>query len=305
MVKESSSDKSNGDKTTSVKIEDLKSNDAKSGDLKSVDLKSSETKTDQKDTDIPKETDIPKPNDEELHYKVVLEELKKALKSFIEYQTNIDRLVHHIKLVTSQSESMISDAEIKVQYHINIKQLIQAVFTEVYLLGTEEYQEKIGQRLKNKQLVCIAVNTKTESDENNHSEYHIKGMVFFDEKILKVNRWNIQKNPTIILYKIQNFDDAKFEPIIKKMINSFNEPLEQHHWDKDLNQVLNLEKTNKIIKKEHAIGNCAWLTAKMTMYSIIFAIIFQSLKELGAREMVANKIAVTIAEFWYKLFTNR
>lgn len=242
---------------------------------------------------------------EELHFHLVLEELKKALVNFLGYQHNVDKLVHHIKNITSQPESIISDSDIKVQYHINIKQLIQAVIDETTALGTLEYLKKIPRRLKNKNLIGLGIKTMGDPaiDDSSESECHIKGVVFFDEKLLKLNRFDIHKNPSIIIYKIQSFDQEKLEPILERLVKSFEVPLDHHDWDHGLNEELRLEKINKISKKEHAIGNCGWITAKMLVYSIVYAIIFQSLKELGAKDIVGNKIAIAIAEYWYKLFT--
>lgn len=239
---------------------------------------------------------------QELSFAIAIEELKKSHAEFLSNEENVDKITHFINNILSQHQPMLTDTEVRVEYKINVNELMDVVTHELFEVGTKEYEDKMSTRVQNREIYVVPVKVADRETSLNCEECEIKGVVLFGDKFLKVNRGN-KKSPSVTLYKIQKFDLPEAIRMIGVLMDSFAVPLDRKNWDKELNEVFNLEKTNKVIKKEHAIQNCAWLTSKMFIYCIVYGVIYQSLKELSAKDIVSNKIAVAVAEAWYKFFT--
>lgn len=265
-------------------------------------------------------------------FQKALQEFKETWTQFLSYKENIEKIVKLTNAILVAHTPLASDNEPRIQYKINIPNLFKVITGVMAEFGTEKYIQRIGTKLENKELLLVPVETKCHHEHppelpmNNHSqlESHLephldmhpeaenhhkldsecvmKGIVFFDDKVIKLNR-GTKKMPSITIYKIQKYDKEKLGGLIVKFLKSIQEPLVLKEWDKELNDTLHLEKITQVIKKEHGIGNCVWVALKLFLYSSVYAIVYHSLLEIKAKELIAGKIAISIAEDIYKTFT--
>lgn len=233
---------------------------------------------------------------ENLDFNTALAELKRSYRLFIESKENIDKLNNLILHAFSSRHLRITDRESVT--------LIHKISTSLNNFYTEHYYDNLADQLSSQSLVMIPVKTAStsESNEHEHEREHIKAIVLFDERLLKINRRAIYKNTSVRVYRIQPYPISEMEQLLQTFLNSFETPLDHSNWDKTLNSLTHAEKINTITKKEQNVGNGSWLTSKMLLLAIVYAVLYQHCHSKDVKEFEAEPLCSQIAEGFYKLF---
>lgn len=258
---------------------------------------------------------------ENLPFNSAIRELKRTYEIFNEtndFQEKINYLI-------SQAFLMRHHRILEKDSAILIDQISRVIF-DFY---TADYFDHIEEILKKRDLLIVPIKTmyaedkesitplganrgepvsEIDTDTDNargeppySTHEHIKAIVIFDERLLKINRRENTKKLGLRIYRIQYAPITDLLNIMNIFLNSFDKPLDSN-WDKELNALLHAEKINHITKKELQVGNGSWLTAKMLILAATYATLFQYCKSQGLKELEAESISIHIAEGIYKLF---
>lgn len=232
---------------------------------------------------------------ENLEFNSTLAMFKGSFRMFMLEKDSQDKLYNLIAKVLHRNRYRIPEKEILILLH-RISNYILNFYNEGYLANLEEL-------LKSRSLIVVPVRTyhKENGDEKDHKE-HFTAVALFDDRLLKVNRAGSEKTPTIRIYRTQQFPIDDIKNAIQEYLGSFTQALDLSTWDKSINSITKNEKVNQITKKEQSVGNAAWLTLKMLIIVIVYAIFYEYFKSKGLREFQADPMAMEIAEGYYKLF---
>jgi len=242
---------------------------------------------------------------ENLDFTNAVNELKRSYKLFIESVDNIDKINYLMMQAFASKHLRINEKESIA--------LIHKISVALNNFHSEHYYDNLSEQLSKQSLIVIPLKTDTiENPRANHNNSnnpssdqihdHIKAIALFDERLLKINRRAIYKHPSVRVYRIQPYPFADMEALLQTFLNSFEAPLDHNNWDKTLNALSHAEKINAITKKEQNVGNGSWLTTKMILLAIVYAIIYQFCRSKEIKEFEAEPLTSQIAEGFYKLF---
>jgi len=231
---------------------------------------------------------------EDLPFDVALEEFKKSFTEFMTAKEHIEKLLLLFRNVFNQKLKKFSIKESNIIIHT-----ISATLLEFYI---PEYFSQTENILQQNKILIVPIKTFLPSHEAKNVIEYIKGVVLFEDRLIKINGLGSLKIPGLRVYRTKPYDLQKMLEIVDEFQHSFEHPLEVNGWDKKLNAVTQAEKIRHITKKEQAVGNGSWLTCKLLMFAIIFATIFKFCKSQGLKDLQIDPLASAIAESWYKLF---
>jgi hypothetical protein len=231
---------------------------------------------------------------EELSFEVALDELKKSYTEFMTSKEHIEKLLILFKSTFNQQLKRFSIKESNILIH-NISSTILEFYSPSYL-------EQVPKLLAQNKILVLPIKTFLPLEGTKNVTEYIKGIVLFEDQMIKIDGLGAQKLPGLRLYRIKSYDSQKMSDIIEEFLLSFEHPLETASWDKKIHALTEAEKIRHITKKEQAVGNASWLTSKLLAFAIIFAIVFKFCKSQGLRDLEIYPIALSIAESWYKLF---
>lgn len=231
---------------------------------------------------------------EELSFDIALQELKN---SFTEFMTSQDHIEKLFTLFKNTFHPILKKFSIKESNFI-----IQTVHSTLMEFYSSSYLESLSTLLPQNKILILPIKTFIPIEGTKNVSEYIKGIVLFDECMIKIDGLGAMKLPGFRVYRTEPYDQEQMKEIIDEFLHSFEHPLEAGAWDKKINALTRAEKIRHITKKEQAVGNASWLTSKLLMFAIIFAITFKFCKSQDLKDLQTYPLALTIAESWYKLF---
>jgi len=241
---------------------------------------------------------------EDLHYSNAILEIKHSFKRFIEsnehYTKVLNLLTNAIKPVLKSTSTL----ELQIKAETEAAKLIQLMNTHIADFCTPEYFNKISDKLKNKEIFIVPILTLYPASSHLPTSTHAEALALLqNDKIFKLNRSGLTKIPNITIYKTQKYSPEAMESLIKELLTSFETPKDHKIWEKSINDLTKPEKIKTILKREQFVGNCAFATSKLFIYSEVFSTIFEFLKDQKLKDFEAMRLINPIADAFYKQFT--
>ncbi len=243
---------------------------------------------------------------EDLHYANAILEMKHSFKRFIESNEHYTKVLNLLTNAFKPVLKSTSNLELQFKAEKEAAKVIQFMNADIASLCTPEYFNSISDKLKNKDFFIIPILTLyiASSHLDLATSTHAEAVALLNsDKLFKLNRSGLTKIPNITIYKTQKYAKEAMELLIKELLTSFETPRDHKIWEKSINDLTKPEKIKTILKREQFVGNCAWATSKLFIYSEVFAIIFQFLKDQKLKDFEAMRLVSPIADALYKQFT--
>lgn len=234
-------------------------------------------------------------NVENLDFHVAFAEFRRSYKIFIESKEIQEKIYHLITQSLASKHYRIPEKDASILIHKISATLLN---TDLENNGAHQHEQ-----LAKRNIVIVPIKTfYTENNGSSTSHEHIKAITLFEDRLLKINPRDINKNPTVRIYRIQKYILSDMEALLDSFKASFTTPLDHHGWDKTLNAITNAEKISSITKKEQRVGNGSWLTAKMFILTVVYGTLFQYCRSNDLKDFDTESLCAHIAEGIYKLF---
>lgn len=229
---------------------------------------------------------------EELPFDKAITELKQSFSEFMSSRDHLDKLFNQLRSALTPKLKKFSIKESNI--------IIHTIHSSLSNFYTPDYFNHLSEDLAQDKIIIVPL--KTTAVYPNGISYSIKGIVLFEDRLIKINGQGSLNLPGLRVYRTKSYDHNNMLSILQTYLGSFKEPLEISSWDHSINVLTEAEKIRHITKKEQSVGNGSWLTSKLLVLATVFATLFKFCKSEGLKDLEIDPIALNVAEFWYKLF---